>query len=177
MWSSWAAVRPVALRLSPLPGAEPKRFWSTLVGPGQQVGVFIEEDGPLQVTFRIDRVLRVPAALEPVQRESRGETMVGFQTFMTGELFAVTAGHTVLARSVAARAPFDRRSFAAGVEAAQELPLAAALFQVRGRSVLQGLSPAANRSFLSGVCIGAELAGLPAGIPIWVCASAELASA
>jgi alpha-mannosidase/mannosylglycerate hydrolase len=49
---------------------------STLVGPGQQVGVFIEEDGPLQVTFRIDRVLRVSAALEPVQRESRGETMV-----------------------------------------------------------------------------------------------------
>lgn len=107
----------------------------------------------------------------------RGGQMVGFQTFMTGELFAVTAGHTVLARSVAARAPFDRRSFAAGVDTAQELPLAAALFQVRGRSVLQGLSPAANRSFLSGVCIGAELAGLPDGIPIWVCASAELASA
>ena len=107
----------------------------------------------------------------------RGGKLVGFQTFMTGELFAATAGHTVLARSVAAHAPFDRRAFVAGVETAQQLPVAAALFRVRGRDVLQGVSQAANRSFLSGVWVGAELAGLPARIPVWVCASAELAPA
>lgn len=107
----------------------------------------------------------------------RGGKLVGFQTFMTGELFAATAGHTVLASSVAAHAPFDRRAFVAGVETAQQLPVAAALFRVRGRDVLHGVSPAANRSFLSGVWIGAELAGLPARIPVWVCAAEELAPA
>ena len=107
----------------------------------------------------------------------RGGKLVGFQTFMTGELFAATAGHTVLARSVAAHAPFDRRAFVAGVETAQQLPVAAALFRVRGRDVLQGVSRAANRSFLSGVWVGAELAGLPARTPVWVAAAAELAPA
>jgi 2-dehydro-3-deoxygalactonokinase len=107
----------------------------------------------------------------------RGGKLVGFQTFMTGELFAATAGHTVLARSVAAHAPFDRRAFVAGVETAQQLPVAAALFRVRGRDVLQGVDRAANRSFLSGVWVGAELAGLPARVPVWVCATAALAPA
>ena len=107
----------------------------------------------------------------------RGGKLVGFQTFMTGELFAATAGQTVLARSVAAHAPFDRRAFVAGVETAQQLPVAAALFRVRGRDVLHGVNRAANRSFLSGVWVGAELAGLPARIPVWVCAAAELAPA
>ena len=42
-----------------------------VVSPGHAAQVFVEEDGPLQITFRIERVLRVPAGIEPVARESR----------------------------------------------------------------------------------------------------------
>ncbi|MFW6133866.1 MAG: glycoside hydrolase family 38 C-terminal domain-containing protein, partial [Planctomycetota bacterium] len=48
----------------------------TVVSPGRTAQVCVEQDGPLQVTFRIDRVLRVPAGLDPVQRERRCDEQV-----------------------------------------------------------------------------------------------------
>ncbi len=92
-----------------------------------------------------------------------------FQTFMTGELFEVVANHSILRYSVAAAgeapAAVDRSrldDFRSGVEHARRLPLAAALFRVRTRQLLERATPEANRAFLSGLLIGAELAYLAA---------------
>ncbi len=44
--------------------------------PGMVVQTGVECEGPLQVTFRIDRVLRVPAGLDPRNSERRSEARV-----------------------------------------------------------------------------------------------------
>lgn len=91
--------------------------------------------------------------------------LVDFQTYMTGELFAVLSKQSVLMHSVgedAARPLISPASedFLAGVEHARLRPLSSAMFQVRTRDVLANLPAEGNRDFLSGVLVGAELAGL-----------------
>ncbi len=83
-----------------------------------------------------------------------------FSTYMTGELFAVLASESILARSVGQ--PADRAfgsAFEDGVEVGRAAPVASALFGVRTRDVLGGLPERQNRAFLSGVLIGHEVAG------------------
>jgi 2-dehydro-3-deoxygalactonokinase len=114
--------------------------------------------------------------------------IVGFHTFMTGELFDVLGRHSILRHSIAAEAKAanglpesDPQAFAAGVREAQNLPLPAALFHVRTRQVLDKRPATENRAFLSGVLIGAELAGLAqdtaADGPIVLCADGTLGEA
>jgi 2-dehydro-3-deoxygalactonokinase len=100
-------------------------------------------------------------------------SLTAISTFMTGELFEVLCRHSVLRHSVApeatsaaadtAEVPVDSGAFSEGVRASARPGLAAALFQVRSRQVLSGCDPASNRSFLSGLLIGAELRSLEAG--------------
>ncbi len=47
-----------------------------VVSPGQAAQPAIVDDGPLQVTFRIDRLLRVPVGLDPRQPESRSQETI-----------------------------------------------------------------------------------------------------
>lgn len=63
----------------------PPQHNPVVISSGQAVSVAVEEEGPLQVTFRIDRILRVPAALEPVHRESRsaGTVTLEVHDFLT----------------------------------------------------------------------------------------------
>lgn len=89
-------------------------------------------------------------------------------TFLTGELFEVLGRHSVLRHSIDAEAfgPADSgdgeaTAFDEGVAASGRMALGAALFQVRVRQVLHGRPAAANRAFLSGLLIGAELRALP----------------
>lgn len=99
--------------------------------------------------------------------------LTSISTFMTGELFEVFCRHSVLRHSVATEAtsagtgdsevPVDSGAFSEGVRASARPGLAAALFQVRSRQVLSGRDPVSNRSFLSGLLIGAELRSLEAG--------------
>jgi 2-dehydro-3-deoxyphosphogalactonate aldolase len=105
-----------------------------------------------------------------------GGAAVGpFLTFMTGELFALLAKHSILATSLAGGGgggssgggdapgdapPLDAAAFAAGVGA--PFPLAA-VFSPRTRDMFAAPGAArdavraANRDFLSGALIGAEL--------------------
>lgn len=94
-------------------------------------------------------------------RIRKGE-LVDFQTHMTGELFAVLRDHSVLKHSVEQREDTltAGEDFLAGVEHVRSRPLGSALFRVRTRDVLDGLPGDRNREFLSGVLVGAELAGL-----------------
>ena len=84
-----------------------------------------------------------------------------FSTFMTGELFSVTAANTILSHAVAgADDAEDVDAFKSALSAAFEAPARAAnlLFQVRSRQLLFGGTPAAARETISGTLIGMELA-------------------
>lgn len=84
-----------------------------------------------------------------------------FETVMTGELFALLAGQSVLRHSVDLAAPFDDAAFANGVARGLAAPqrLTRSLFGVRAATLLQGLGSAAATARLSGLLIGAEIAG------------------
>ncbi len=110
--------------------------------------------------------------------EVRGGQVLGFQTFMTGELFALLSGQSVLRHGMQGDQLLDLPAFDAGLRAASERPLLGALFGLRAESLLEGLAPAAARSRLSGLLIGQELAGLPErwqGLPVCVIGDGEAA--
>jgi 2-dehydro-3-deoxygalactonokinase len=94
----------------------------------------------------------------------RNKRLVDFRTHMTGELFAVLCGHSVLKHSVgqdsSGSPSLSMEDFLAGIELGKSQPTGAALFRVRTRDVLDQVPAADNRAFLSGVLIGAELAEL-----------------
>jgi 2-dehydro-3-deoxygalactonokinase len=82
-----------------------------------------------------------------------------FLTAMTGELFDVLRKHSVLKGE--AGAP-DADAFALGLRSAGAGDaLSTRLFSVRTRVVADGLAPASAASYLSGLLIGSETAGLP----------------
>jgi 2-dehydro-3-deoxygalactonokinase len=96
----------------------------------------------------------------------RAGEVAGFQTFMTGELFALLSEHSVLRHGMAGDG-WDDGAFDTGVSDALSQPerLAARLFSLRAEGLLIGLAPAAARARLSGLLIGAELA---AARPWWL---------
>ena len=87
---------------------------------------------------------------------------IGFSTFMTGELYALIAGQSILAHSLG-EAEADPRApaFAEAVLAAFQEPqrLTGALFSIRGSQLLFGDPPERAAARLSGMLIGAEIAG------------------
>jgi 2-dehydro-3-deoxygalactonokinase len=91
-----------------------------------------------------------------------GGTTIDFASFMSGELFALLAKHSLLRHSVSdADAMGDvsgSADFRAGVEYARAVPFAATLFTVRVRQLLTGTTPEANLAYLSGLVIGGEIA-------------------
>ena len=89
--------------------------------------------------------------------------VAAFATFMTGELFAVLARHSVLAHSLGAAPDADPEApaFRDAARSSRAAPegLTAALFDVRAGGLLGLHDPADAASRLSGTLIGAELAG------------------
>lgn len=91
------------------------------------------------------------------------ETVEGFSTFMTGELFEVISRHTILSHAVADAEAIepDGAAFLDAVARAKESPALATnmLFSVRAGQLLDGLSAADAKARLSGTLIGLEIAG------------------
>lgn len=101
--------------------------------------------------------------------EIRNRSIVGFHTYLTGELFHVIQQHSILRHSIdpesgathfaplpkAPREYFDR-----GVRRAAEKGLLESLFSVRTNQVLKGVSGELNTSYLSGLLIGTEAASI-----------------
>jgi 2-dehydro-3-deoxygalactonokinase len=94
-------------------------------------------------------------------RVERG-AVADFQTFMTGELFELLAERSFLRHSVAAGAAdlSAVSDFALAVKrtVTQDLPFLGALFSVRARQLLTGVSREDNLAYLSGLIIGGEIA-------------------
>ena len=97
--------------------------------------------------------------------EVSGGRVLGFRTFMTGELFALIAGRSVLRHSVGATG-WNDDAFATAIDEAVTRPeaLTAGLFTLRAAALLHGLGPDTARARLSGLLIGTELA---AARPFW----------
>ena len=104
--------------------------------------------------------------------------IAGFETHMTGEVFAALRGHTILGRLMAAHGAGvqdggvrDGAAFARGVARAGDAGgLLHHLFGVRTLALLGELGEAEGASFLSGLLIGHEIrqatrAGAPEGPP------------
>ena len=87
-----------------------------------------------------------------------------FDTFMTGEVFAVLSEHSILGRTQQHCATFDAQAFDRGVQIAQsadgELGVLSNLFSARTLGLTGELSPTAQADYLSGLMIGHELAAL-----------------
>jgi len=121
--------------------------------------------GALALMPGFDGVMCLPGTHSKWVHISAGE-VVSFQTFMTGELFALLSTQSVLRHSIAADG-FDAAAFDAGTSDALSRPerIAARLFTLRAEGLLTDASPIAARSRLSGLLIGIELA---AAKPYWL---------
>ncbi|WP_224825998.1 2-dehydro-3-deoxygalactonokinase [Cognatishimia sp. MH4019] len=92
--------------------------------------------------------------------------IVSFQTFMTGELFALLSEQSVLRHTVTT-ANWDESAFSEALSDSMARPekLAAKLFSIRAESLVNGTAAEVGRARLSGLLIGAELA---AARPYWL---------
>ena len=111
-----------------------------------------------------------------------------FNTFMTGEFYALLAQHSILAKSLpdASEKPvaLDQSAFLQGIDRAQTSSqssnsgqsLLGNAFSTRVKSLFNALQPAQAASYLSGLVIGDELAAmrLPAGSQVIVIGSPAL---
>ena len=121
--------------------------------------------GALVLTPGFDGVFCMPGTHTKWVHISAGE-VISFQTFMTGELFALLSTQSVLRHGMAGGG-WDDSAFDAALSDALSRPekIAANLFSLRAEGLLANLAPAAARARLSGLLIGVELA---AAKPYWL---------
>lgn len=112
-----------------------------------------------------DGVLCLPGTHTKWVHISAGE-IVSFATCMTGEMFSLLAGQSVLRHSLDAEG-WDTGAFEQAVSDTISRPerMAAGLFGLRAGALLDGLTPATARARLSGMLIGSELAAMR---PYWL---------
>lgn len=91
------------------------------------------------------------------------DEVVSFQTFLTGEMFALLSQQSVLRHGMAGDG-WNETAFDQGVAEGLSRPerLLANLFRLRAEGLIADLEPPAARSRLSGMLIGAELAAAKA---------------
>lgn len=107
--------------------------------------------------------------------------IVGFRTYMTGELFQVLRSHSILRHSVEAeggRAGEGEELFEWGARRGAEQGLIESLFTVRANVLVGGVPRELNGSYLSGLLIGSEAASIlrrfPPPRPIVLAGAARL---
>ncbi|WP_274626688.1 2-dehydro-3-deoxygalactonokinase [Arvimicrobium flavum] len=93
-----------------------------------------------------------------------GGSVTGFTTWMTGELFDVFARHSILAHSIGDSVKgisADDDAFMTGLEQGLEGAdrVSSLTFGIRAATLLQGLQPKDAAARLSGLLVGAEIAG------------------
>ena len=113
--------------------------------------------GFLSAAPDFDGVLCLPGTHTKWVRVSAGE-IVGFRSFMTGEMFALLATHSILRHSL--DDAFDEAAFAEAAADGLSRPeqIAGRLFSLRAESLLGDPAPGVARARLSGWLTGMELA-------------------
>lgn len=127
--------------------------------------------GALALDPAFDGAMCLPGTHSKWVQISAGE-VVSFQTYLTGEMFALLSTQSVLRHGMAATG-WDEDAFDQGVANGMARPerLAAQLFRLRAEGLIADLGPDAARAQLSGLLIGAELA---AARPYWLGAKVAL---
>lgn len=135
-----------------LPGLSQARPADVMRGEETQTGGF------LAACPEFDGSICLPGSHSKWVQASAGE-VVSFRTFLTGELYAAITAHTVLRHSVASGE--DLAAFDRGVQDGLSRPemLTTQLFALRAEGLLHGLGGASAAQRISGLLIGAELAG------------------
>ncbi len=121
--------------------------------------------GVIALNPRFDGVICLPGTHSKWAHVSAGE-VVSFQTFMTGEMFALLSKQSVLRHGMAG-GQMDLAAFDEGVAEGIARPekIMGRLFSLRAEGLLNGLGADSAFSRLSGLLIGAELA---AAKPYWL---------
>ena len=114
----------------------------------------------------------------------RAAQITGFDTFMTGEMFAALCQHTILGRTMQVAAQPDDAAFARGVQVARSadarLGLLSNIFSTRTLGLTGALAAQAQADYLSGLLIGHEVAALAScrediqRVPIVLCGESDL---
>lgn len=168
------ATRHPDLRLRILRGVSQNRPSDVMRGDETRIAGF------LRINPKFDGTLCLPGQISRWVQISAGE-IVSFQSFLTGELYTTLSRHSLLGPTVAGDtlAAFDTAAFEEGLEQGRHHAekLLARLSGLVAEDQRDGLPPSAARARLSGLLIGAELAGAKPywlGAEIAVIASAEL---
>ena len=121
---------------------------------GEEVQVF----GALDLLGARDGVFVLPGTHSKWVRVAGGRVQE-FATFMTGEVYALLRGHSILARTMPPEdGALDAGAFTRGVRHAQEaFGLLHGAFSARTLALFERLPTEARASYLSGLVIGEEL--------------------
>jgi len=138
-----------------------------LVDPRGQRGVMRGEEtqllgADLTADGQDDQVIVLPGTHSKWAR-LRGSVVRGFTTYLTGELYALLSRHSILASLLRPAAEPSWAAFGRGVDvaaaAASGPGLLGILFSARALPLTGGLAESEVADYLSGMIIGAELAG------------------
>ena len=154
-----APTRDGRIRVRLVPGLKQVQPADVMRGEETQIA------GALALMPGFDGVICLPGTHSKWAHLSAGE-VVSFQTYMTGEMFALLSQASVLRHGMQGEG-WDEAAFDAGVSEALSRPerIGAKLFAIRAESLIAGLTVAAARARLSGLLIGMELA---AARPYWL---------
>lgn len=158
-------------KLVPVPVVDPRMTVRTAPGLSQVSPADVMRGEETQIAGALilhpgfDGTFCLPGTHSKWVQVSAGE-VVSFQTFMTGEMFSLLSTQSVLRHGMTEPGT-DDAAFDQGLADGLARPerLAALMFRLRAEGLLQGLTPQAARSRLSGLLIGAELA---AARPYWL---------
>lgn len=144
------------VRVAIVPGLQQSKPADVMRGEETQIA------GALALSPGFDGVFCLPGTHSKWVHVSAGE-VISFQTFMTGEMFALLSAQSVLRHGMT-DSGWDDAAFDHGVDEAFSRPekIAARLFTLRAEGLLHGLTSAPARSRLSGLLIGSELAAAKA---------------
>lgn len=154
-----APVTDARLKVSIAPGLKQVTPADVMRGEETQIA------GALRLMPGYDGVICLPGTHSKWVHISAGE-VVSFQTFMTGEMFALLSEASVLRHGMQGDG-WDDAAFDSAVSDALSKPekLGARLFSLRAEGLIAGLTPQAAKARLSGLLIGTELA---AAKPYWL---------
>jgi 2-dehydro-3-deoxygalactonokinase len=133
------------------------RFEQLDVMRGEEIQVF----GAAAVMRVRDATMVLPGTHSKWVQVENG-AIIGFNTFMTGEFYALLAQHSILSKSLAQHStPFEPQVFLQGIDAAfQGESLLNSVFSVRVKTLFKQLASEHAASYLSGLVIGEELVAM-----------------
>lgn len=140
-------------RLAIVPGLSVEQGGVPDVMRGEEVQIF----GALRLTGLSDGLFVLPGTHNKWVTVKGGK-VVGFRTYMTGEVYGLLTQHSILSRTTDADAPFDEASFLEGVERGRrDSSILHNVFGARALALFERLPPPQSASYLSGLLIGEEL--------------------